>query len=89
MSSVNEKQGDEEVHELGDRRSSPTPSTGGRTATTSQEWNQGDGGSASALVQGIMIASSLDSSSTPPPPPPPGSTSPSSSSTDHVFVKMD
>ncbi|KAG0052735.1 hypothetical protein BGZ90_006408 [Linnemannia elongata] len=79
MSSVNEKQGDEEVHELSDRR-------GGRTST-SQEWNRGEGGSTSALVQGIMIASSLDSSS-PPPPAPPGSTSPSSSS-DHVSVKME
>ncbi|OAQ31451.1 hypothetical protein K457DRAFT_17158 [Linnemannia elongata AG-77] len=98
MSSVNEKQGDEEVHELSDRRSSnsnsnspiltsPTTTAGGGRTSTSQEWSRGEGGSTSALVQGIMIASSLDSSS-PPPPAPPGSTSPSSSS-DHVSVKMD
>ncbi|KAK3820564.1 MAG: hypothetical protein JOS17DRAFT_755993 [Linnemannia elongata] len=98
MSSVNEKQGDEEVHELSDRRSSnsnsnsptltpPTTTGGGGRTSTSQEWNRGEGGSASALVQGIMVASSLDSSS-PPPPAPPGSTSPSSSS-DHVSVKME
>ncbi|KAF9088218.1 hypothetical protein BGX23_007558 [Mortierella sp. AD031] len=96
MSSVNEKQ--DEVHELSDRHTTAigpgTNTTGASIAQSGnsgraagQEWNGRDGGSPSALVQGILIASSLDS-----PSPSPGSSSPSPSSdlsSDHVSVKMD
>ncbi|KAF9107643.1 hypothetical protein BGX29_005572 [Mortierella sp. GBA35] len=96
MSSVNEKQ--DEVHELSDRHTTAigpgTNTTGASIAQSGnsgraagQEWNGRDGVSPSALVQGILIASSLDS-----PSPSPGSSSPSPSSdlsSDHVSVKMD